>query len=155
MSDELARKRFTEFTERTDRIESGELDDFWSTLKPATIEDMIGEWKGGAFDTGHPVINALDTARWFGKTFRSTADVQPLICLDDNGNKFSNTELGKGEATLWMEEFRGELVATMVYDGQPLHDHFKKIYDNTVMGVMNGKHALKTGTYGYFYLERV
>ena len=107
---------------------------------------MIGEWKGGAFDTGHPVINALDTARWFGKTFRSTADVQPLICLDDDGNKFSNTELGKGEATLWMEEFRGELIATMVYDGQPLHDHFKKVDDNTVMGIMNGKHALKTGT---------
>ena len=45
-----------------------------------------------------------------------------------------------------MEEFRGELVATMVYDGQPMHDHFKKVDDNTVMGIMNGKHALKTGT---------
>ncbi len=54
-----------------------------------------------------------------------------------------------------MEEFRGELIATMVYDGQPLHDHFKKVDDNTVMGIMNGKHALKSGQYGYFYLERV
>ena len=153
MSDEPARKQFTEFTECTTPILDVELDEFWATLPPATIEVMIGEWKGRAFDTGHPFIN--DSARWFGKTFFSAADVQPLICLDDAGNKFSNTDLGNGEATLWMEEFRGEVTATMVYDGQPLHDHFKKVDDNTVMGIMNGKHALKTGTYGYFYLERV
>ena len=29
-----------------------------------------------------------------------------------------------------------------VYDGQPVHDHFKKIGDNAVMGIMNGKEAL-------------
>ena len=27
-----------------------------------------------------------------------------------------------GEASLWMEEFRGEVVASMVYDGRPVHD---------------------------------
>ena len=27
----------------------------------------------------------------------------------------------------------------MVYDGQPVHDHFKKIDDDAVMGIMNGK----------------
>ena len=145
MTDTVARKKFTEFKEATGQIPNAELDDFWATLEPATIDDMIGEWKGGAFDTGHPVINALDTARWFGKTFRSAADVQPLVCLDADGKKFSNTELGRGEATLWMEEFRGELIATMVYDGQPLHDHFKKVDDDAVMGIMNGKHALIDG----------
>jgi hypothetical protein len=44
--------------------------------------------------------------------------------------------------------------ATMVYDGQPTHDHFKKIDDNTVMGIMNGKHVVDDGRYFYFYLER-
>jgi hypothetical protein len=29
-----------------------------------------------------------------------------------------------------------------VYDGQPVHDHLKKIGDNAVMGIMNGKQAL-------------
>jgi hypothetical protein len=24
-----------------------------------------------------------------------------------------------------------------------------------VMGIMNGKHAMRTGSYGYFYLQRV
>jgi hypothetical protein len=36
-----------------------------------------------------------------------------------------------------------------------VHDHFKVVDDDTVMGIMNGKHALRTGSYGYFYLHRV
>lgn len=45
----------------------------------------------------------------------------------------------------------------MVYDGQPVHDHFKKIDDNAVMGIMNGKGVRDNGKYYYilFYLERV
>ena len=150
-----AHETFAELKARTEQIPDAELDAFWATLTPATVDFMIGDWRGGAFDTGHRLVNSLDEARWFGKSFPSAGDVKPLICLDADGNKFSNVELGKGEATLWVEEFRGELVATMVYDGQPLHDHFKKIDDDTVMGIMNGKHAMRTGTYGYFYLERV
>jgi Domain of unknown function (DUF4334) len=58
-----------------------------------------------------------------------------------------------------MEEFRGEVVGTMVYDGRPVHDHFKKIDDNAMLGIMNGKGALDLssgeGRFLYFYLERV
>jgi hypothetical protein len=153
MSDALA--AFTELKARDGQIPDAELDAVWATLQPASVDFMIGDWRGGGFDTGHRLINSLESARWFGKSFTSPADVKPLICLDQEGNKFSNVELGKGEATLWVEEFRGERVATMVYDGQPLHDHFKKVDDDTVMGIMNGKHAMRTGSYGYFYLERV
>jgi hypothetical protein len=155
MSDALARKTFEEFKERSELITDGELDDYWATLQPATIDGMLGEWKGGAFNNGHKLNAALEEARWFGKTFNSAADVKPLICLDADGNKFSNVELGNGEASLWMEEFRGEVTATMVYDGQPTHDHFKRIDDNAVIGLMNGKFALKGGRPAYFYLERV
>jgi hypothetical protein len=97
----------------------------------------------------------LEKAGWYGKTFKSVRDVQPLVCLDADGNKFSNVELGKGEASLWLEDFRGEVTATMVYDGQPVHDHFKKIDDDAVMGIMNGKGVRDNGKYYYFYLERV
>jgi hypothetical protein len=155
MSDALARKKFEEFKERTELINDAELDGYWATLHPATIDGMLGEWKGGAFNTGHKLNAALEEARWFGKTFNSQADVKPLICLDADGNKFSNVELGNGEATLWLEEFRGEVTATMVYDGQPTHDHFKRIDDTAVIGLMNGKFALKGGRPAYFYLERV
>ena len=150
-----ARKRFAEFTERTDRLSDTELDEFWATLAPVTVDFLIGEWKGGAFDNGHPVVSGLAKANWFGKTMTSATDVLPIICLDEEGNKFNNIKLAKGEASLWMEEFRGEVTATMVYDGQPIHDHFKKIDDNAVMGIMNGKGGVLDGKYGYFYLERV
>jgi hypothetical protein len=149
------RETFAELTARDGQIPDAELDAFWATLEPATVDFMIGEWRGGGFDTGHRLVNSLESARWFGKSFASPGDAKPLICLDEDGNKFSNVELGKGEATLWVEEFRGELTATMVYDGQPVHDHFKKVDDDTVMGIMNGKHAMRTGSYGYFYLQRV
>jgi hypothetical protein len=151
----LARKKFTEFKERTGGIPDAELDEFWATLQPATIEDMIGEWRGGEFVTGHKMNGQLEKARWFGKSFKSADDVQPLVCVDADGNKFSNVEMGKGEASLWLEDFRGEVTATMVYDGQPVHDHFKKIDDDALMGIMNGKHVLDDGRYFYFYLERV
>lgn len=152
---DLARKLFTEFKERDGDIPDAELDDFWASLAPATIEEMIGEWKGGEFRTGHRMNGQLAQAGWFGKTFSSARDVQPLVCLDADGNKFSNVELGKGEASLWLEDFRGEVTATMVYDGQPVHDHFKKIDDDAVMGIMNGKGVRDNGRYYYFYLERV
>jgi Domain of unknown function (DUF4334)/GXWXG protein len=150
-----ARKRFNELKERTTQIQDAELDDFWATLQPATITFMIGEWAGGEFDTGHAMNGGLEKARWFGKSFHSATDVKPLVCLDEDGNKFSNVKMGKGEASLWMEEFRGEVTATMVYDGQPIHDHFKIVDANAVMGIMNGKNVLDDSRYFYFYLERV
>ena len=151
---ELARKKFTEFKERSGDIADSELDEFWAELAPATIDEMLGEWKGGEFQTGHKMNGQLDKAGWYGKTFKSVRDVQPLVCLDADGNKFSNVEMGKGEASLWLEDFRGEVTATMVYDGQPVHDHFKKIDDDAVMGIMNGKGVRDNGKYYYFYLER-
>ncbi|MDT5019352.1 MAG: hypothetical protein QOD39_5512 [Mycobacterium sp.] len=148
------RKKFDELTERTGQIPDAELDEYWATLQPVTIDFMIGEWKGGAFDNGHPVVGGLEKANWFGKTIKSATDVLPIVCLDDDGNKFNNVKLAKGEASVWMEEFRGEVTATMVYDGQPIHDHFKKVDDAVVMGIMNGKAGVLNGKYGYFYLER-
>jgi hypothetical protein len=92
---------------------------------------------------------------WFGTTFRSASDVQPIICVDDDGNKYQDTTLMKGGASLWMEQFRGDVTATMVYDAMPIHDHFKKVDDNAVLAITNGKGALDHGRYMYFYLERV
>lgn len=150
-----ARKTFTEFTSRTGAITDDELDAFWETLEPATIDFMIGEWKGGEFDTGHRANGFMQKLNWFGKTFHSASEAEPLVCLDAEGNKFSNTEAMNGAASLWLEEFRGEVTASMVYDGRPVHDHFKKVDATAVMGIMNGKGALDGTRHLYFYLERV
>ncbi|MET0475317.1 MAG: DUF4334 domain-containing protein [Mycobacterium sp.] len=155
----LARKTFAAFTERADEIPDAELDAFWATLEPTTIEFMIGEWKGGEFATGHRSNGFMKRLNWFGKTFSSASDAKPLVCLDADGNKFSDVEDMKGEASLWLEEFRGEVTASMVYDGRPVHDHFKKVDENTVVGIMNGKGALDDSSgsprHLYFYLERL
>ena len=156
---QTARETFDALTARTDTLTDAELDEFWATLAPATIDFMIGEWKGGEFHTGHQANGFMKRLNWFGKTFHSATDAKPLVCLDADGTKFSNSEAMNGEASLWMEEFRGELVASMVYDGKPVHDHFKVIDDNAVLGIMNGKGALDTSSgtprHLYSYLERV
>ncbi|MDT5126569.1 MAG: hypothetical protein QOH54_2213 [Mycobacterium sp.] len=47
---------------------------------------------------------------------------------------------------------RGSKTATMVYDAQPMRDHFRRIDDKTVLGAME-----KDGTNepGLFYLTRL
>lgn len=154
-----ARGTFDNFTTRDGDIPDAELDAFWAVLAPVNIDFMIGEWRGGEFQTGHKANGFMKRLNWFGKTFNSADDAKPLVCLDADGNKFSNTEAMNGEASLWLEEFRGEVTASMVYDGRPVHDHFKKVDDNTVMGIMNGKGAVDfssgDGRYLYFYLQRV
>ncbi|EFC45033.1 predicted protein [Naegleria gruberi] len=45
----------------------------------------------------------------------------------------------KSKARLRMTEFRGKVSATMVYDTQPINDVFRKVDENTVLGVMDLK----------------
>lgn len=132
-----------------------ELDAFWATLPCAKAADILGRYRGSAIATGHPLEQSLVQSRWWGKDFRAIDDVAPLLCLDDSGEIFSNVELGKGEASLWNIEFRGEVTATMVYDGQPIFDHFKVAGDGILMGIMNGKDpkVLSNGKPFYFVLE--
>jgi hypothetical protein len=124
-------------------------------LRPATIDFMFGEWKGGEFFTGHRANGFMEKLNWFGKTFNSADDAKPLVCLNADGERFSNTEAMNGEASLWLEEFRGEVTASMVYDGRPVHDHFKMVDEHAVVGIMNGKGAMDGARHLYFYLERV
>ncbi|MDX2937795.1 DUF4334 domain-containing protein [Streptomyces ipomoeae] len=149
-----ARARFAELRAQEGQVSATELDEIWAALDTVRPEEILGEWKGDEFDTGHPANGQLQQVGWYGKTFVSPMDAKPLICRDENGELYSNTELGKGEASLWVVEFRGESTATMVYDGQPVFDHFKRVDDNTLMGIMNGKDIPADGPYYYFILDR-
>jgi hypothetical protein len=42
----------------------------------------------------------------------------------------------------------------MVYDGQPVVDHFKAVDERTLLGLMNGKGVRHQGRSYYFVLER-
>ncbi|MDF3285446.1 DUF4334 domain-containing protein [Gordonia polyisoprenivorans] len=149
-----ARARFADLRAADGTVDDADLDAIWAALPTLRPEEMLGRWRGGEFTTGHKANGMLPRVGWYGKTFISRSEVQPLVCRNADGDLYSNTELGKGEASLWMIEFRGEVTASMVYDGQPVIDHFKKVDDTTVMGIMNGKGGVVDGRHLYFYLDR-
>jgi hypothetical protein len=99
--------------------------------------DMIGDWDGELIPTGHPGERHLGKLRWAGKTFRGPDDVDPMMCLDESGERHASDVMGG--ATLRRVEFRGVSTATMVYDSHPTFDHFRRIADDAVIGVMDRK----------------
>lgn len=137
-------------------IDPPQLDALWADLEVVEASSVLGSWRGFAFPTGHPIERMLTSSRWYGKRFITLDDAQPLICRAADGSLYSDTTAGKGGASLWNVEFRGEVTATMVYDGMAVLDHFKRVDDNTLMGVMNGKPGLvlANGHHFYFGLER-
>lgn len=136
------------------RVDPAELDEVWAELDPLRPEELLGTWRGSAFDTGHPAHLLLTSLSWHGKRFHSLDRVDPIVCRGEDGELVANKEAAKGGASLWPVEFRGEVTATMVYDGQPILDHFKRIDADTLMGIMNGKGVLHEGAHYYFALER-
>ncbi|MET8649386.1 MULTISPECIES: DUF4334 domain-containing protein [Nocardia] len=145
-----------ELAARESGVATADLDALWAQLPTVRAEEILGRWRGAAFATGHPLCRALPASRWYGKNFHSLTRAEPLICRAEDGSLFSNVELGGGEASLWNIEFRGEVTATMVYDGRPVFDHFKRLDESTLMGIMNGRPdlVLAEGEYFYFLLER-
>jgi hypothetical protein len=90
------------------------------------------------FDAGNGALLSIDPARlpvglalripWLVSTpvvARIFRLVRPLL------------RARKPAARLRMTEHRGVLTATMVYDALPINDVFRKVDDNTVLGVMD------------------
>lgn len=154
MTGEEARQTFFALRDDPGPIEPATLDAVFDALESIDCESLFGAWKGGDFKTGHRGSLALTAMKWHGKTFNSRLDVKPLICRDEEGNLFSSQAMN-GEASLWMVEFRGKVSACMVYDGQPVFDHFRQVDERNVMGIMDGKQQVfDQGQHFYFYLER-
>lgn len=54
------------------------------------------------------------------------------------------------KARLRMTEYRGRLSATMIYDDQPIHDVFRQVDDQTVLGLMDMRGMARP----YFFVLR-
>ena len=76
------------------------LAELFAQLAPVSLEFLYGDWRGGELPSGHPMDGALGAARWHGKSFRSATDVQPLVCLDENGAKVVARRRAKGRKRL-------------------------------------------------------
>lgn len=150
------RQRF-DALRQADQADPADLDALWADLATVGVEEILGSWRGGDFATGHVASAVLEKVRWHGKRFDGPLAAVPLLCRDEAGALYSNKDAGGGgEASLWEVGFRGEVTATMVYDRLPVFDHFKKVDDDTLMGIMNGKLEAAFGVKDlyYFWLER-
>ncbi|NEQ50601.1 MAG: DUF4334 domain-containing protein [Leptolyngbya sp. SIO3F4] len=62
--------------------------------------------------------------------------MQPLL-----GITTSLLKTEESQARLRMMEYRGKVSATMIYDYLPINDSFRKVDDNTVLGIMDYKES--------------
>ena len=135
---------------------------------------MIGAWRGFGFPTGHPSDHSLTSQGWYGKTFHSLDNVDPLVFSCKDGgvpwaadpekimavfersatiqDSRAECESDKAEARLRRVEYRGQTTAAMVYNKQPIIDIFQRIDDTTVLGVMDNPQI--AGRPFFFYLVR-
>ncbi|KAI8215229.1 hypothetical protein K4K52_009655 [Colletotrichum sp. SAR 10_76] len=120
-------------------------------LKPVSPNQLIGQWEGGSFDTGHPTHQQLRTFKWAGKDFRSVDDVDPIMVYGDEGKRTWLSDYG--HARIREVKYRGVVTAAMVYDKFPIIDAFRYVDENTVIGAMDTKDLKDAGTY-YFYLKK-
>lgn len=133
-----------------EQVQITDLNNFFDTLPAVAEIQMIGDWQGGVFKTGHPGESQLLALNWAGKCFRNRNDVDPIVSLDAQGKRFANSVMGS--ATLRTVEYRGVATATMVYDKHPIFDHFRQVDTDTLLGVMDRKgDAMPL----YFYLSKV
>ncbi|MES5100172.1 DUF4334 domain-containing protein [Agrobacterium sp. BA1120] len=148
-------------------------------LQAANLDFMNGLWSGFEIRTGHGLDGLLEPSGWYGKLFESAEAVHPLLFYGSGNSSLyavdpllvplsaplpRSSALGYAmrilrpvlqtrspKARLRMIEFRGRATATMVYDSKPIFDHFARIDDRRVLGIMDLKGM--PGPYA-FCLER-
>lgn len=158
---ENLRDRGTATTEEALRV--------FDELEPVELEFAIGRWRGSELRTGHPMNGWLEASGWYGKEFVDPECVHPLLFGDRGDRIFKvapdlalmrfmlslpfdpqvmrpllsgltwlrRTE--SSQARLRMMQYRQKVSATMIYDCLPIHDAFRKVDEQTMMGAMDFK----------------
>jgi|26BtaG_2_1085354.scaffolds.fasta_scaffold00824_8 hypothetical protein len=62
---------------------------FFDSLAAVPIASMLGSWRGSGLETDHPLDGMLESFYWYGKRFRSTEDVDPLVFTKKDGSLFA------------------------------------------------------------------
>ncbi|WP_378731694.1 DUF4334 domain-containing protein [Nocardia brasiliensis] len=141
-------------------------------------EITTGRWQGDELDTGHPFAGVLVASGWYGKQFDDAETVHPLLFAADGvvfpvdprrvplglagrvplaGVKAGKKILGylrfafqthRPTARLRNVEYRGVLSAAMIYDNLAIIDHFRRVDEHTLLGVMD----MRGLTEPYFFI---
>ena len=149
-------------------------------LSPIDTSFMLGRWKGCEVMTGHPMDGLLAFSGWYGKYFIDEDNVHPLLFYKNKTELYSINpkriafnlipvapktpklarvlrlakpllQTNEGKARLRMMNCRGQASATMCYDERPIHDCFRKLDENRVLGLMDMKGSARPY---FFILER-
>lgn len=137
-------------------IEAGEdfdpaaLQALFDRLPGVDADFLMGEWKGGVFTYDHPMGRLLAKVSWYGKRFESVDAVEPFLLNSESGPPEPFDKVGK--ARLRDVAFRGVLSTAMVYDQQPIVDHFRRVSPDVMLVV--GEEKGKPADY-FFHLTRV
>lgn len=140
---------FAALTARDD-VPLAEMFALFDALEPIDTPFLRGAWEGGVLRTGHPGEAQLGAVGWVGKDFHGDDDVDPIVVRDPAGARVASPMMGK--ASLRVVRYRGVATATMIYDKHPIFDHFRKIDDDRVLGVMDRKGEAAPL---FFYLRRL
>jgi hypothetical protein len=126
---------------------------YYDGLGPVAVAGMIGLWRGGTWRTGTRFDGLLDRLSWYGKYFEGPDKVEALLFERPNtvlgwlnfamispfrlraGRDLVRHPLGR--ARLRERAFRGKVSTAMVYDWLPITDHFRKVDDGTLLGLMD------------------
>ena len=150
-------------------------DNAWAifdSLPAVSIEFMLGLWKASGFPTGHPQDGKLERLGWHGKRFTDKNCVDPMVFSANDEETFpadpvyiirnmdvlkhasdvrNEAETKEPKARLRMVEGRATVTASMVYNDLPIIDHFRKLDEDTVLGMMEKP----TGQpHNYFFVLR-
>lgn len=141
----------------------------FDTLPGVDPCELMGTWRGAGMPTGHPLDGLLERLGWRGKRFESEERVDPLIFHPDLALDPGCLPLAaalrwprvarslpvragfillrhalrarKPAARFARVEFRGRLSAAMIYDRQPVIDHFRRIDARRLLGLMQTRAA--------------
>jgi len=159
-------------------VESAAAAEFFDSLPPIGVPEMIGRWRGSEVPSGHPMDGLLAVSGWYGKEFVDADHVHPLlfgepgrlyavnpkvmpiVTLNRLGERFPRwlppggqsafrgLRTRKHRARLRPVEYRGVVSTAMVYDDLPIIDNFRKLDEDTLFGAMD----LRGSDAPYFFL---
>jgi len=141
------RLMFDQLLKRAGDLAFDELDQFFASLDPVDIEDTLGFWKGGYLKGWEIFFRNYIFFHWFGKHFISAEKIRAQV-WSILGFKIS---FGIGNSRLRRVEFRDKVSTALIYNYLPIIDHFRKVDDEILMGIM----VIKGRSIVYFYIQRL
>jgi hypothetical protein len=140
---ELELLELVEQSKRLVVVESERLMVLYRQLEPISLDFLLGTWHGSLF-------NGQDGDGWWGKNMISPELVQPLLFKREDGSVYSNEVWGLAHLELGTYDTLSE-TATLVYNDRPLYDYFRKVTEETIIGLTP---AAAAGTDFFFQLTR-